>query len=143
MNALHHIKIASLVLLGTLFTFSILFENVFHVYSMPITGWQRPIWFLLFVTGSLFLVAMPFATAVRQRHISILDYACLASVLLAWLIYPLGVRVYCFYASRSRADTWHWVYEGGGLYYFVDRRHPDVFAGQIEVYPPYFSLPKP
>jgi uncharacterized membrane protein YhaH (DUF805 family) len=143
MKPLYRIKISSLVLLIALFGLPVLFGSALRIYSMPINDWQRPTWFLLFAAATLLLVIAPAATAFRQRRISRLDWVCWVSVLLAWIIYPLGIHAYCDYANRSRSDTWRWSYaDAQACYYFMDSRNPDSFAGLIEAYPPYFSFPK-
>ncbi|WP_038158558.1 hypothetical protein [Verrucomicrobium sp. BvORR106] len=141
MKQLSRFKAVFLALLIGLFVVPILFESVLGWYAMPITGWQRPLWGLLFLGSSLMLLVLPLVSGVLARRISGLDIACVAAVVVAWVAYPAGIRTYCEMASRNRPDTWHWQ-KDDGLYYFVDKQHPDAFSGLIEVYPPHFSLPE-
>jgi len=60
----------------------------------------------------------------------------------AYLFYPLSVGAYCDYANSHRTDTWRWVHAEDCIYLLDKTQGTDSgFAGLIEVYPPYFSLP--
>lgn len=120
MKHLSRFKAVFLALLIGLFVVPILFESVLGWYAMPIEGWERPLWGLLFLGSSLMLLVLPLVSGVLARRFSGLDIACVAAVVAVWGGYPAGIRIYCELTSRNRPDTWHWQGDNG-LYYFVDK----------------------
>jgi hypothetical protein len=136
------VKLVCILLLAILLVAPIILENILGIYRMPLTGWQRPTWILLFFLSSLLLLILPVVTIIRRRSFSRLDGGCWLALVFAWLLYPLSLYGYCHLMNRARNDTWRWTFEGEGVYYFVDSRHPETFAGLINTFPPYISLPK-
>jgi len=134
-------KIILVAVLFTLFGGVILMESILHLYSMPLTGWQRPLWLISFLVTSLALIAIPVYTSIRMRKTRAIDIACYLTLFIAWIGYPFGMHFYCEFSNSNRSDSCRW--EGkGGTYYFIDSQHSDSFSGLIELYPPFFSFPK-
>ena len=141
MKILSRIKTGLIILVIGLFAVPIFFESILGFYLIPLSGWQRPTWGILFFAASVFLLIIPVFTGVRMRRIASLDIVCWGAIIFAWIAYPLSVRAYCDLASRHRQDTMHWTGQDG-IYYFVDSRYPDTFSGLIQIYPPLIRLPK-
>jgi hypothetical protein len=118
-------------------------SSVFHV-PFSISGVDRIAWIAGCLCSYAILALAPVAKMIRLRRwrLDALDIVGLTVLFFALWAYPRAVRWYCDRENAQRTDAWHWVTNDQTLYYFVEKNYPDTFSGMIEVYPPYFSLPK-
>ncbi|MGV3660873.1 MAG: hypothetical protein ACO1TE_11845 [Prosthecobacter sp.] len=109
------------------------------------TGWTNVLLygFLWFSTLGLSIAALAAMAFERRRRLLISALAGLASFSIPYFVYPLAVAAWCDRANQHSTDTWRWVHYGGGVIYLIDPRRgrDSQYAGQIELFAPYFSLP--
>jgi hypothetical protein len=136
------LQIAALVVMALLFPLYALASSVIGI-KFTIAGPDRWVW----IAGSLLSIAIlllaPVTKMIQRRKWKPdeVDLIGVMVVFCTWWLYPRTVQWYCDRENALRTDGWHWV-GNQALYYFVHKDHPDAFAGMIEVYPPYFSLPR-
>lgn len=127
------------ILVGTVF---------FAMNGLSAGGVGRLIVVLIYLGASLvtlgstlaagFMVAFP-------SHRSLWRLACFGvfSFVTADFLYPLVVAAYCDHASGRRTDGWRWIHCDHVIYLLdPERGMHSQYAGQIEVFPPYFSMPE-
>lgn len=137
------LQIAALGMMALLFPIYAILSSVLKV-PFTISGVDRMAWIAGCMSAYAILFFAPLIKMLRERKLRFdkLDVVGLIVVFCALWVYPQAVRWWCDRENARRADTWHWITDNDGLYYFVDNKNPDAFAGHIEVYPPYFSMPK-
>lgn len=91
----------------------------------------------LLLSSALFILGLTYIFKRTNRLVGMLSLSLLIST---FIIYPFIVRVYTEHVNKGRKDFMRW--EGsGGIYYFTDTRYT-AFSAIIQLFPPYFSLPK-
>jgi hypothetical protein len=140
---IRRLQIAALLVMALLFPLYAMASSIIGI-GFTLSGLDRWAWTAGCLVSYALLVLTPVAKMIRQRkwRLDALDLVGITTVFCAMWLYPRSVQWYCDRENARRTDSWHWVAGGHGLYYFVDKNYPDAFAGMIEVYPPYFSLPK-